>query len=692
MPCNPHDNTLNPIVSPGIAIPGLPGLPTSPVQLPDFEFPEGFPEDLLDLINRLQALFPSGIFKPNLDDAIHTVLTALASLFNQIAPYLSFYHFIMALLNMVLCIIEVLCSFYNVRKTLRALKRLFKVCLPNFLAMFPWAALLAMILALLLLILALIQYIIEKLLALIEDLLRNIRALGSAITLNDDDAQEAIAIKIASLLCLIEGLFSVFAALAAIFAIINSLAAMAGFDVCGDDNSILGNITCCDDEVCPPFVDDHPDAVISDTNGMLIYYNHISPGFDATDNFSRAESWQFVNNNNSSYPLKDIITSYGADDFWPEGKTYNGQSSLTKVPYTVDFTIPNFDPSFFHPSDHGGARNFIVQNAVVSIRPYIGTYDELNDIEYGNSDGTFKLLGGIVYDGEVGNTYYVNNKAATLETFIHKAGTYDGEAPDHDDGYYFQGLHFDWKFSHEVLADNRLITIGCIPDLKYERAALAARYADKRPVLEQVPALADGNIIPDYSKLQACADAAMATLRQDVSEDNIEAYRTAVLACLDDAQTQTEQSYKNILTVAVNVFESTVAIDPEVQFVTRPITVTVVLKDVNGGSVAANVPASVQSDIADLIEGSVTFGEISDFTYDGYVNFTAEITSEVGGDGVLTVSFNNNEFQNVLNLNNDNPTSFETNSLSYTFVGIGTVGQEDQKERRDATDIARNES
>jgi len=696
MPCDPNDNTLNPVVSPGLPIPGL-GIPFSPPQipLPDFEFPPGFPQDILDLIEQLGALFPSGVFKPNLDDAVHDILTALASLFNQLAPFLSFYNFIMALLNMVQCIIEVFCALPNAYKTLKALKRLFKRCLPDFLSMFPWAALLAMILALLLLILALIQYIIEKIIALIKDLIRNIIALRDAVTLNDEEAQEAIAIKIASLLCLMENLFAIFTALAAILAIINTLAAMGGYNSC-EDNNILGD-NCCDDEVCPPFIDDHPDGHINDDGGMLVYYSHISPGFGALDNFSRPESWQFVNNNTTSYPFKSVITSYGqGDEFWPEGKTYNGESSLKKVPYTIDMTITDFDPSIFHPSDTGGARDFIIQNAVVAIRPYTSVLDEENKLTSLNTNGTFRLLGGDVYENEVGNIYYVDGEPATLETFIHNDPSFTGLEPSSDDGYYMSGLEFSWKFSHVALADNRLITYGCIPELKIEREALRVRNPDVRSPDEQVPPMTtpgqEGNIIPDFSQLQQCSNAAMAELRSDVSEDSIVKYRNTVLACLAGAQTATEESYKNVLTTAVNPFESEISVNPDLQFVTREIIVTVVLNDINGAAIATGVPANVQSDISGLLQGSVTLGEISEFIYDGYASFTADISSSTAGEGEVSVSFNNNVLQNILNLDNDNATAFETNTVSYTFIGTvdtGGAGEDEEKvRRRDATDVA----
>ena len=688
MPCDPNANSLNPDAVPNYPIPGFPGLPSSPVQIPDFAFPPGFPQDLLDLIEQFGALFPSGEFKPNLDDAIHTIMTALASLFNQLAPFLSLYKFFMALLNMVLCIMEVMCAMYNVRKTLRALRRLFKRCLPDFLALFPWAALLAMIIALLLLILALLMYIIDKIIALIRDLLRNLELLGKAVTLNDADAQEAIAIKIASLLCLIENLFAIFTAIAAILAIINTLAAMGGYSAC-NGNSILG-LSCCDDETCPPFIDDHPDGYIDGASATMVYYREIGRDAISLLNFSRRESWQFVNTP-SDYPFKDVITDYGLGDFWPEGKSYDGTSSLSRVPYTVNMTLDNFDPSVYHPADTGGARTFIIRDAVVAVRPYIGVLDQSNNVATWNIDGTFSLKGGRVYDQVFGNTYYVDGKAATLETFIHLDAMYSGIVPGSDDGHYYTNVDFEWHFDHEALAENGLITLGCIPDLKIEREVLNARFSETRSVFDQVAKLPDsggGGIIPDYTTTQACAANALAELRRDVNPDSVLAYQTQVLACLSDAITNTKLSYTNVLTAGVNAYKSEISLTPEVEFVSRPITVTAVLKDPAGATLTTNIPADLQSDIANLITGTVTLGSVSDFTYDGYEAFVAEITSITAGDGELTVAFDGNTLQRVLNLNTDNASSIEPNSLTYEFIGTGGDDTE-AKVRRDGADVAR---
>ena len=66
MPCNPNDISL-PVPSGSTAAPSLGfGTPFS-LKIPEISgYPTGFPEDLLDLLNRFQFLIPSGILKPQL--------------------------------------------------------------------------------------------------------------------------------------------------------------------------------------------------------------------------------------------------------------------------------------------------------------------------------------------------------------------------------------------------------------------------------------------------------------------------------------------------------------------------------------------------------------------------------------------------------------------------------------------------
>src|SRR4030042_4767916 len=119
-PCNPNDVSITPPDGPsGPAIPGF-GRPFS-LNIPDVSLPEGFPEDLLEILDLLQLLVPPGAFKPSLNPNFgKDIFDGIMKLLDQFMPFLMLYKFFLPILNMIICIIEVLCSLTNPFKLIRA--------------------------------------------------------------------------------------------------------------------------------------------------------------------------------------------------------------------------------------------------------------------------------------------------------------------------------------------------------------------------------------------------------------------------------------------------------------------------------------------------------------------------------------------------------------------------------------------
>jgi len=154
-----------------------------------FDFPFNIPEDLLALFDKLSFLMPSGPLKPGLSPNFgKDIFDIILSLLEKLAPFLYLYKFILPILNMIICIIEVLCAIPNPFKLRKKLSRLFRVCLPDFLSLFPILALLLMILSLIKLIIALIQYLIAQVLRIIALIIKNIKILAMAIKRHDLDS------------------------------------------------------------------------------------------------------------------------------------------------------------------------------------------------------------------------------------------------------------------------------------------------------------------------------------------------------------------------------------------------------------------------------------------------------------------------------------------------------------------------
>jgi hypothetical protein len=100
------------------------------------------------------------------------------------------------------------------------------------------------------------------------------------------------------------------------------------------------------------------------------------------------------------------------------------------------------------------------------------------------------------------------------------------------------------------------------------------------------------------------------------------------------------------------------------------------------------------SSILDELDGTVTLGTLSSFTYDNATSqFKAQIDSNVSGDGELRVSFQGEVFKEVVDNGEDTDTFVQERFLPYTFVGKGSTGTsaaEGGDVRRDATDVANN--
>lgn len=697
MVCNPNDININPdTAGPPPITPGF-GLPYAPpsVPFPDLSLLSGVPEDLLDLLNKLFAIIPGGTLSPNLGDFSKTIVDGISSLLNQLAPYLALYKFFQALLNMVACIIDVVCALMNPFKLVSAVKKLFKQCLPEFLSLFPWLALLAMLIALLLLLIELIKYIIETITKYIEDIIHNIEALSNTIALKgtEDDIIAAVS-KIAESLCLIENVMAALIGFEAIMAIVKSLGDVAGRSFCAKGSARHGSDgDCCSDEVCPEFIANNPDG-FSGTLGQLVYHKEIDNDL-ATLGLPtnlvlpaiRNESWQFFDASTSStYNFADIITEINGHMFWPEGKNFASDTNVNKVPYTVDLILKNINPTFFGHSDpySGKTRDFIVKDVIVVSKPYLGLvqYDGSTSSTLGQN-GVLELGGGTVYESDGTTYFFVSGVPATLNTFIHQATALG--SPTFEDGYFAYDVDFTLKYNFDVLVGDNLITMGCRPDVAVESEILNLSIQNFDAISTIIPSL------PDIAGTVNCITNAVGSVRQNVSPANAAVFQANVNTCLNNLLDQTITAYNTAVKAATSSYHSTIALDTDLQFIELPIVVSVTLQDSSGTVISAGVPSESQDYIASMIDGYVSLGSISKFSYDGYGAFTANLTSTVAGSGELSVSFDSAILSIVENRDNLSiSSSISENIKTYQFVGspVYSGGVPDPIVRRDPSDIA----
>lgn len=686
-----------------ISPPSIPGFgpPFNPFQfdLPDLDLPLDLIEDLLELMRQLGALFPSGLFKANLDSVMKNVLDFIASILNQIAPFLSFYNFIMALLNLIICIIEVLCAIPNPLAVASKLKRLFSECLPPFLLLFPWLALIAMIIALILLILALLEYIITTILAIIEQIIRNILIFSRALGFQDAEATLAAIQKIASLLCFIESLLAILIAIAAIIAVIQALAAFFGIGICEESDEE----GCCPLVICPTFIKTNKEIAV--TSGNLIYFNQIGmdlsslglPGDLAAligeSLLIRKERWQLYDTDSSpEFPIGLIITPtidlgfFETQIFWPD-QSFDLDTPPSRSPYTIDMTL-SLDPTLFGHSDILGSRKFKINDCVVVRKPRIGTvlFNNFSFPGVGPGTGTFDLEGGLVFEEDGETEFKVDGYQATLNTFIHNDALLGTDKPLIDDGYTIQNISFVWKINHPALAGHNLITVGCMPEVNTEIGVLNAFIQAEgiESVLARLPNLA--TLADDVLGAQQCATDSINKFRSSVTLGSAATFQSEITTCIGDLQTKVTDLYCESILEAVSQFKSSFSIDTNIQFTTRPITVTVILRDAGGTVISNSIPEECLGDILDKLKANATFGTVGDFSYDRDAGtFVVTISSDSGGEGQLTVSFDGRSFSDLIEgVGFENNSSISITTLDYEFVDDIT----DKAVRRGPEDVS----
>jgi len=685
MPCQPLDKTK--ITTP--TIPGITGFAHQPLAI-NIPFPALPFEDLLEVFNALDVILPPGILKPSLSATFSkNILDGVVSLLSQFAPFLMLYKFFTPVLNLILCLIEVVCSIPNPFKIASAITKLFRVCLPEFLALFPLFALPIMILSILLLILLLLTYILDRLLTIILLIKQNIDILSKAVQRLDNDSIFAITKKIGDLLCLFQNLFAVLGVVAILFQIINALR-LANFSLppCSDSSSD----GCCTPDVCPAFIKNNKEIVGS--AGFLQYFSRVGvdsglslpPGFPPIYNSLRNESWQLYDPALTGLMQFNNITDPQDLEkqkiFFPLTKFYSKDTPPDQAPYTVDIRV-FYDPVVFGRVDLLGPRYLRIKNCIMVAPPTDGVKDYKNNL-IAPYNGTVSLEGGLVFEDDGTTVMKVlpsDGYQATLNTLIHLPDNISASPTLVNDGILFSDVEYSFKINHYVLIGESLITSGCIPEVSQNKNLINST------IFSNVDFNAIKNIpLPDIDAANQCVLNAINNFRENISLETADKLQTDITDCLGKLQQDTEQAALDIILNAYNPYKSNFELDPSIQFTSLPIQVSVVLADNNGATLINKLPSSIASQLAEKLKADITLGEISNFAYDGYGAFIANITSSEPGNGNIKVSFNNNYisiFNNPSNINELPSVSIK--ELLYTFV---LTSVPDAAVRRDEGDVA----
>ncbi len=694
-PCSPSDVSLaTPSGASGPAIPGF-GVP-SILKLPTTSpFPDGFPEDLLSILNSIQFLVPPGVLKPQLNPNFgKDIYDGIMKLLDQFMPFLMLYKFFLPVLNIIICVIEVLCALLNPFALISALNRLFTVCIPEFLNLFPVFAMIIMIISLLLLLLSLVIYLIEQILKLVGALLKNIQALEMAFQNGDSNGVLAIAQKIGSLLCMFQNFFVLLSVFDIIIGVVKDILALA-FSIPPCQSS--GDSGCCTPNTCPAIVQ----TSYTRMTGTFKYFNEV----DVTGGITvRSEAWQLYDLDQEQaqefrniFDAFDITTTPPKPIFFPTDASYSAQTAPAQATYTMDLRL------YYNPINWGrpGTARFIrFTDCIMTAVPSVKLKEADNSTRTVNN-AVALLVGGLGYEDD-GTTVLAGfgsdgvspiSDQATLENFIHVQTSSSPFPSIHiTDGYTFQQMEYTFKPNAPVLLQKNLISLGCVPAVALNRdfinTAVAGDAAIKAQELANV-------VFPDPAAAQQCMTAAISALRSNLTTDGVAQFQSTTNLCLQKLQDDTSTALASVIGIGFDPCNSTFTLSPVVQFTSKPIIVTVSLNEKNGISLTNGLSESIASGLADKIKGHATFGDVGRFSYDGYQFFTAELTSDKSGDGQMMVSFDNNTFcTNIIPTDGITPPSHILQTQNYKFIfapGAVPTGEGDTLGRpaRDAGDLAR---
>lgn len=715
-PCSPLDVNIDPPDGPsGPVIPGF-GTPYS-LDLPNINpFDPSFPEDLLDLFNKLQMLIPPGILKPSLfPNFSKDIFDAILQLMDQFLPFLMLYKFFLPLLKLLLCIIEVLCSLKNPFKLMKAIKRLFRRCIPDFLNLFPIFAIIMMIISLLLLLLALIEYLIQQILKLIQLILRNILNLQKAFQRKDDNSILAIARKIGSLLCMFQNMFVLLALFNIIFQIFRDILNLTfAIPPCEDTASSDVN-GCCTPDVCPDIVKPRADGYsIHRITGILKYLPKVqiplpAPASSFTTDV-RAETWQLYDEQQgveerfrNIFDAFDVITT-PKPVFFPTDVVYNATTPVQQAAYTLDLRFYYNPANWSRP---GYAKWVQFKDCILIAVPkdQLALYNNTTSSLY---NGVVKLEGGLGYEDD-GSTILTGfdtdgvtpiSTQATLNNFLHNANDiiFDSDLPM--DGYVITDVEYNFKPNIETLFSKDIITAGCMPDIAMDRAFVNnVLIGDTNvAVASAKEIMKEENGFPSPAAAQECLSVALAGLRGNLTPAGVAQFQATALACLNKMKADTENAIGSLIGLGFDPCNSNFTIEPAIQFTTRPIIVTANINEKNATPITTNLSPILASGIASRLKSYIgpNKGKITNFVYDGYQAFTASLTSKVPVTGQISVSFDDQMFCTNTMTEDDAAPTHTIQALTYQFVytsaGLSSATAEADgtgQPRRDENDLAR---
>lgn len=548
----------------------------------------------------------------------------IVDLQRQLNVFASMYAVVAAIIQVIMCIIEVICALTNPFALIKAIIKLFGVCIPELLLVIPQLASLAYIMCMIKIIIAIITYIVTVLIPLIQDIQANIITLKQAIIDGDTDALAATAFKITSLIKELLNLLGVLAPLEAIIEIIKALLGMGIGFPCGDDDP------CCDTQVCPDvlkkyYLDGYDGNIksyytggssyevlftsLSKQNDLITlsgFFPHDADLSKVTKISDAPYLLTIPKTSNEQYIVTDISTS-GVLTVTQLKPTQYADGYLSSVYYSGGLTLP-VDATGRYVRFSSGSANF----KITDINGYVTVLDPTNL----TNAGTWKITDfydskNIKLDGTEINAWVSN---AVLNPTTKNLIWYKLNSAPSD---VINGS-FKIDFNHTILMKYNKIGAGCHPAVAATKAITKAR--NPAPV---IPTL------PDISAALICLNNCVKPLTNisdtDVISDpdgiviKVTTASVCISNCLTTLNNDMKQLAKDTYPSFVDLENSLLTAKPTIQIVGNNVKVSVTPKDKYGGILGAGLPSGTIK-----VEIFTTFGTVG------------TITEEKDGDGEIT--------------------------------------------------------
>jgi|2_EtaG_2_1085320.scaffolds.fasta_scaffold00487_3 hypothetical protein len=510
--------------------------------------------------------------------------------------FASVYAIIVAILQVIMCIIEIICALTNPFALIKAIIKLFGVCIPELILVLPQLAVLAYIICLIKIIIAIVTYMITVLIPLIQNLIANILNIKNAIENEDDDAIAALAFKITAMIKEVLNLLGILAPLEPIIEMIQALLSLAMGFPCDDDDP------CCETSVCPDVLKNY---YLDGYDGVLKTY--LSGGSSYETYFSSTSKYTDLATLSDYFPsdanLSSITKIADAPYVLTIPKSSGTQYIVTQIFSGGMLKVTQLEPTQFSDGYLSSVYNVSgIPTAVDATGRYVrfgsasatftssdvNGYVTILDPTNLTNAGTWKIISvydanNVVLDGTTTSAWTASTSLnpSTKNLVWYKLNSAPTDVVNGD---------FKLDFNHAMLMKHNQIGAGCHPAIRATKAITKARFP-----IPPVPTLP--NISNTLSTLNNCIAPLENITDADViaDPDGISAKISTASVCItnvlnglnNDMTSLAKNIYPNLIDLEASLLTAT----PSVQTVSNNVKVSVTPIDKYGGIIGIGLPS-----------------------------------------------------------------------------------------------------